>query len=51
VPLPLAAMKFSRHCMELQRANSIAKALLTEDTTGISKVPVLYMAGKHAAPI
>ena len=51
MPLPLAAMKFSRHCMESLRANSIAKALLTEGMTGIWKAPVLYMAGKHAARI
>ena len=44
-------MKFSRLCMELLRANSIAKALLTEGMTGISKVPVLYIAGKHAKRI
>ena len=51
MPLPLAAMKFSHHSMELLRANSITKALFTKGMTGVSKVPVLYMAGKHAAPI
>ena len=51
MPLPLAEMKFSRHCMELLRANSIAKALIADGTTGISKVPVLYMGGKRGARI
>ena len=51
MPLPLAAMKFYRHCMESLRFNSIAKALLAKGTTGISKVPVLYTGGKHGAPI
>ena len=51
MPLPLAAMRFSRHCMEFLQVNSIAKALRAEGMTGISKVSVLYMAGKHAARI